>query len=269
MKKIVVILVILSLALTWSGIALAEESGSGASVSPVSSSGEPLEKISSPEEIKLFEKIKKIGTALFGLRKNVASQNATVTSVSSAGSSSDSENINIFTSLLSAVQSQEKISSPEEIKNYEKIKKIGTSLFGIRKEKSSKANYIKPEYASCVKAAMTKRTISLKSAIGTHDSANISALDTRTACELASLDKTTAQEQYDANKLCIETDKKSKELNESTFNKAKEEAQKTFQSAVKQCLNVQIVTTSSTSTITSSSSRELLEDNIELEDNHQ
>lgn len=81
-----------------------------------------LIKIPSPEYIKYFEKIIKIGNTLFGIKKNT-----------------DSVKPELKKSETAKNEKLEKISSPEHISLFEKITKIGNDLFGIRKLEKNKA----------------------------------------------------------------------------------------------------------------------------------
>ena len=77
-------------------------------------SAEELEKIPSPEQIKLFKVVKKENGALYGVRLK---QNNSEDKISS--DSMQSEKL-------------EKISSPEEIKLFKVIKKENGALYGIK-----------------------------------------------------------------------------------------------------------------------------------------
>jgi len=223
-------------------------------ITATSSIGQRLEKILSPDQIKFFDNIEKVGSTLFGIRKQTQQdrtsrvpQQTDQTPTSDSGA--NAENPNLFTATSSIGQRLEKILSPDQIKFFDNIEKVGSILFGIRKNASPKPVFIEPTSASCVKDAINKKVASLKTAMSNRDQANLALLDTRTACELAALDKTTAQDQSDANQLCISADQKAKADNETSFMKTSEAIRKTFQAEVKQCIG----TSNNTVTINSDS----------------
>ncbi|MEI8361253.1 MAG: hypothetical protein WCG01_03935 [bacterium] len=147
------------------------------------------------------------------------------------------ENPNMFMA-ASSTGKQEKISSPKDLNMFDKIKKIGSALFGVRKNLQPKPIFIKAENAQCVKDAVTKRAGLMKTAITEHNQLILSSLESRVACEIGALDKTSANEQAAANKLCIESDQKNRDNNESAFEKSRQAAQKAFQLDAKQCLGM-------------------------------
>jgi len=252
MKKIVIYSMIFSMFLATCGVALAQNTDQSNQISGVANRQQ--EKISHPGEIKFFDKIKKIGDSLFGVRKeekqkpenknnqeqNQKQENNSQMMKGDLGLMM--ENMNFFTA-ASGTGEQEKISNPGEMKLFDKIKKIGNSLFGIRKEESKKPFFIKPEVATCVKSAINVRLTAVKAAMTDQNSKVLALLDTRVACEIAALDKTTAQEQFDANQLCITADQKAGKEIAMAFEKSREAAQKTFQASVKVCVGVATGTT--------------------------
>ena len=94
MKKILLIMAISFLVLTAGGLVLAQESS---------------EKIPSPNEIKNYTQITRIGNSLYGIKIR--------------------ESINTTTANLKL----EKIAHPQEIALFDKIQKIGSALWGIKK----------------------------------------------------------------------------------------------------------------------------------------
>ncbi|MCX6795371.1 MAG: hypothetical protein NT165_01400 [Candidatus Falkowbacteria bacterium] len=275
MKKILVFSMIFSLVLVSGNFVLAQEVNPGQgpdNQKPKNENKPPMrpaigqnnssvktqpEKISSPSEMGLFEKIKKVGNELFGVRKqNVQPKkddNKKPMPVAdgqnlASGTMMVKENPNSFMPTSSTDQ-LEKISSPGDMNLFDKIKKVGTALFGVRKGDGPKPMLIKPEFAQCVKDAINKKGLAVKAVVSAHNQALVAALDSRLACELAAVDKTSAQEQFDANQLCISADQKTRDESEGTFNKAREDAQKTFQTDVKQCLGSFVQNSSSTNPI--------------------
>ena len=79
-----------------------------------------LEKIAHPDQIKLFEKVTKIGNTLYGVRKGAST--AITTEVKKAETADAS------------AKNLEKIANPDQIKFYEKVTKIGNTLYGLKKK---------------------------------------------------------------------------------------------------------------------------------------
>ncbi len=88
----------------------------------ISEDGVELEKIPSPDQLKYFKVMKKENGALYGirLRSNASATNITTEIVDD----------NVLGNKLGDL---EKIASPQLISLYEKIQKIGTSLWGVKK----------------------------------------------------------------------------------------------------------------------------------------
>ncbi len=90
-----------------------------------------LERIPAPAYIKYFEKIRKVGQDLFGVRKSESEVNKLKKEdgVKNADGTS-----------ASGTSSLERIPSPSQINLFEKIKKVGQDLFGVRKTEKSEDN---------------------------------------------------------------------------------------------------------------------------------
>lgn len=197
MKKAILMLVALSLVV--GTIALAKE-GEQKSSKPDDSvkmmTGDKLEKISSPEDVKNFDKIVKKGKELYGMRKMI----------------------------------MEKIMHPSEMVNFSNVKKVGNTLWGVPNQ-----TLVRPEAASCVKAALDKRDATLKSGIANGTPILITVIDARTACQKAALDETTVKEQREANKVCIKTYKNSVEKAKKAINEYRDNVWKTLKEDLKAC----------------------------------
>jgi len=144
-----------------------------------------LEKIISPDQIKNFQVMKRVGNALFGIRK------ATGTPMSAS------------TTAATVRQNKqlEKIAAPALINLYEKIQRIGNALWGIRKDgedDNRDNNYqivsnlvIKPEMAACVAAAIDVKDKALMVRVASAAEELNAALTTRSACQQAAVVATT------------------------------------------------------------------------------
>jgi hypothetical protein len=94
------------------------------SIMPVSTNVDNLEKIPSPDQLKYFKVMKKENGALYGVRINNMMASTTI-------ASRITENNN--TGLVDKIANLEKILTPQFIGLYEKVQKIGTSLWGVKK----------------------------------------------------------------------------------------------------------------------------------------
>jgi hypothetical protein len=110
------------------------------------SAGKNLERIPSPDYVKYFEKIQKIGKDLFGVRKNEQEVNrlkieATKktqemkieTEKKTQEMKMETEKKTQESKMEAAKNNLERISSPDKMSLFEKIQKIGKDLFGIKK----------------------------------------------------------------------------------------------------------------------------------------
>lgn len=250
MKKILLSLVVFSLVFVYSGISLAQVQGQDQPNKPPRvniGSTSSLEKISNPSQISLFEKIQKIGTILYGIKKQKNNQK------SEKPNSKIQDQANVTSSTSSTL---EKISSPAEILLFDKIKKIGTALWGVRKNSNQKPNinqpklvYVTPAAAQCVKDAIDKKDTSLKTSHTNH-ALNISlAIDTRGTCQKATLDQTTAKAQADANKVCVEAFQKEIKDISKTMETAKKDTFEVYKTDLKSCSALQASSATSTSEV--------------------
>lgn len=246
MKKIILAIMVFSLIFAASGIVLAQE----------------LEKIPSPDQIKYFKMIKKEGNALFGVRIKTASstpnmeRKAEYPNAMNNRASSTNVRSNASESVL------EKISSPKEINLFEKIKKIGTALWGIRKDGATKPAearpvIVKPIAVQCVKDAIDKKDNAVKTGISSSSQVLMSAIDVRNTCQKAALDKTTGAEQFEANKLCVKNFQQSAKNSNEAMKNARNEAWKNYKADLKICSELQKNSLATTTSAAASSAESL------------
>lgn len=131
MKKIIVLLLMGALALPFALPVLAETAPT-----PTLTSAQE-ERIASPDEIKNYTNVHKVGDALYGYRKPVQTANGI----------------------------EEKITSPSEIRYFSHIRKVGTALYGIRiMNKIASTTPLTAEQIACVQTALEKRDTAVISA---------------------------------------------------------------------------------------------------------
>ncbi len=249
MKKLLLALMFFSLIFVTTSVLLAEEkSNTNLSAQAVpalytnSGTGNQVEKILNPGEIKFFEQIKKMGNSLYGIRKNIENKQEQNKPQMSKASSTKTD--------------LEKIANPSEIKFFEQIKKIGTALWGIRKQNAVKTIEQKPIFIKsltvpCVKDAIIKKDASSSAVISLHAQNQITGINNRTACQTAALEKMSGQEQFEANKICINDFKTSVQSTNEMLNKSKNEIWNIYKNDLKQCSEMQKENTSSTLEIVS------------------
>ncbi len=211
---------------------------------------EGFEKILTPEQIKYYQNIRKIDTSLWGIRKeaNSAMDNqGRAIRCGADGTRCMETTKDESTSTTSEQARLEKILTPEQIKYYQNIRKIESSLWGIKKESNEKVEVkttkterkpavkVDAAIADCVKSVIDKKDTGLKAAFNAQNSAIITAIDARTSCQKAALDQTSAESQQAANKLCITTYQTSTKATLLTLSRAKEANWKTFSTDLKAC----------------------------------
>ena len=273
MKKTLLSLAVFSLIFAYGGITLAQVQGQN-QVNPGQQNGQEanqpnrpenrkprnnlnatstLEKIANPGQINLFERIQKIGASLFGIKKqqnnqgsdqqNGRQQNGQTQDQANVASSTGST-LEISPSVSSTL---EKISSPAEISLFDKIKKIGAALFGVRKNNNNqkpnggqpKPVYVTSAATQCVKDAIDKKDTALKASQTSHAQSVSSAIDTRGTCQKTALDQATAKAQADANKICVDAFQHGIQDINKTMEKTKKDAFETYKNDLKSCSALQ------------------------------
>lgn len=204
---------------------------------------ENLEKIVSPDQIPHFKIIKKEGNALFGVRIK------------------DKENgfgINGERKPLPPIKNEdkedkpesgagtdgiklEKISGPWDVPLFEKIKKVGNSLWGYKKQEEKQENKnigiakLTPEMITCLKTAIDKKDTVVKTTVKTASEELVTAIDSRNTCQKAALDLATNPEIVKAFKVCKDTFNKAVKESRISAKKSRDLAWKTYQQEVKTC----------------------------------
>lgn len=197
-----------------------------------------LEKIPSPDQIKYFRVLKKENGALYGVRLEKMEKAEKTERAETGEALRKNENF----SVTDTKAQLEKILAPQFIGLYEKIQKVGNSLWGVKKNNSNKEGAVtSPKYREitaemqvCVAAAIDVKDEALKARVtltGTEVSAAITARGECQKKAIASLEN-----QRENLNVCVKDFQiKHKEI----VNKAKEAQQliwKTYQTSLKACL---------------------------------
>jgi len=212
-----------------------------------------LEKILTPDQIKNFEKIMKQGNALYGVRKGTSSVGTTT-------ANTELKKNELKNDLKKEEKKFEKIAAPQLINLYEQIKKVGTALWGIKKEDPKRSEsvgraYVKPEMAACVIAAIESKDDSLKTA-NTYQATMVNeAISARTTCQKAVINSNTAtttvavaSKQKEAFNACVETFKGDMEKIREASKKSHNATWETYKTSLKACQPATSATTTTTTT---------------------
>lgn len=196
-------------------------------VTATNASIEGLEKIPSPEEIKNFRVMKKIGNALYGIRKTNTNQKPTTTPANKP-----TEN------------KLEKIPAPAMIKLYDKIRQVGNALWGIRKQPTANSLIVTETASECVAAAIDTKDKSLIEKADTVTAELSVAISARSTCQQTAI-KSTANQKENLT-ACTET---FRETHKNILTNAKSEQKKiwdTYKDALKICTKTLISSSTDT-----------------------
>ena len=176
-----------------------------------------LEKIVSPDQIKDFQVMKRVGNTLYGIRKGT-----TTISI-------------VATSTQNAANRLEKIAAPALINLYEKIQKIGTALWGIRKKATSTPPVltVEPEIASCVAKAIDTKDKALMVRVTAAATELNSAISTRSACQQAAV--VASSSPREAVNACVKAFQASQKTIRDTSKTLQKEVWDTYKESLKAC----------------------------------
>lgn len=197
---------------------------------------ETLEKILTPGAIKNYQGVIKRDGSLYGVKLEKLKPRLIATSTLSADLNVNQEESSTVSKKL------EKIAAPSVISLYENIKKIGTALWGIRKNEPAKSAVVTAETSACVAAAINVKDQALIEKINTTATALNAAITTRSTCQQAAVQTTTNQRQ--ALETCVKTFTQAhKELN-TTAKKSQQTLWETYRVSLKACRPTATSTTS-------------------------
>jgi hypothetical protein len=219
-------------------------------MSTSTASGVVVEKISSPDQIRYFRVIKKENGALYGIRlekmekaeKSEKSEKMEKAEKSEKKEANESLRKNENVSASNNRGELEKILAPQFIGLYERIQKVGNSLWGVKRNNDDKDEVknapkyreITAEMRVCVAAAIDVKDEALKARVTVTGTELNAAITARGECQknaIASLEN-----QRENLNVCVKNFQiKHKEI----VNKAKEAQQaawKTYQTSLKACL---------------------------------
>jgi len=203
-----------------------------------------LEKIAAPDYISLYEQIKKIGNALWGVKKEEAS------STTEVASSTDNK--------------LEKIATPAQIALYEDIKKIGTALWGIRKKVEGltvKSIVVAAENSACVITAIDTKDKALQEKVNAAAASLNVAIATRSTCQQTAVQSTESQR---ANlEACVKAFKEANKTVNETARKAQSGIWKTYKTSLKACRPLTATSTSVSASDKTEASEIMIEDGSE------
>jgi hypothetical protein len=231
---------------------------------PTSSTALKLIKIPSPDYIKYFREVRKIGDALYGflisgantvMGKNAQSPAGTAPVVGTSPTATNPTSGTSPTAVPGA--NLIKIPSPDYIKYFREIRKIGDSLYGIL---VNGMNVAKPRHvvtadeSACVISAITTKDQAIMAAQTAEATGFNSAVAARTACQTTALGS--ADGQGAALEKCIKDFRIAVAAVRETLNKAQKDAWTAYTGALKSCAT----TPTATNTNTTASSEIMVED---------
>jgi|GEM_PF-1593991 len=200
----------------------------------VSVNGTVLEKISTPDQIRFFKVMKKEGNTLYGIRVKV--EEKVKEAVKNAGETSG-------VTVQGTIADLEKIAGPWDVKLFEKIRQVGSALWGYRKQEKEHLGIDKlgSEVITCIKTAIDKKDTSIKKTIVVASDELTTAVDTRNFCQKAALDLSTNQERMKAWKICKDNFQKAVKESRQTAKKYRDEIWKVYKQEVKACYKSDVV----------------------------
>lgn len=200
------------------------------------------EKIDSPDQIKNYRDIIKRGDELFGVLANkmedakkredvkrlIGDVNGPVLSGVRATSSLNIDGI-------VGERGLEKILAPEFISTYEKIQKIGTSLWGIRKGSvtASSSPLVRLENATCVVAAIDTKDKAVMSLVTSSAVGLNAAISVRSACQQKAVQST--EQQKAALEACIKDFRTAQKNLRASSKRSQQEIWSVYRTSLKNC----------------------------------
>ena len=170
-----------------------------------------LERIPSPDQIKNFRVMQKIGSALYGIRLETnAGQNASDRAGNAAANQkapAPAASANQALTRTNVAETLEKIAAPHLIPLYERIRQVGSALWGVKKgtdSASSTANgqeakpqarpaVVSGETAACVSDAINDKDLELSEEVLSAATELREAILTRSTCQKAAVSLATNQ----------------------------------------------------------------------------
>lgn len=212
--------------------AQAEDNVSGMTGAVLSSNikpGEDLEKIPAPQFINFYRSIRKIGNALWGVKKDNKSEDSKLSSASGSAVGKVKE------------LKMEKIPTPQQISQYSNIQRKGKALWGIKKRDAYVA--VTAEQSACVISAIESKDKAVIENRGQELKTLTDLINSRGVCQksaLASIDN-----QKENLEKCAEIFKSSnKELRLMT-QKLQAAIWQTYKESLTACSNNSVTATSS------------------------
>lgn len=207
-----------------------------------------LEKIPSPDQIKYFRVMKKEGGALFGIRLQKAnpatvSANTTATAVRpEVVSTSDDGTL-------------EKISGPWDLPLFQKIRQIGSALWGYRKDMGRHLGWtntnsvvVSVELRTCLKAAISTQDTALKATIETARSRQLTAIENRETCQLTALENNEGVVIVKSFSECAATFQQAVKQDQEKTQNDRKSLQKTYTESLRTCYKSSTTLTNPVST---------------------
>ncbi|MFA5184016.1 MAG: hypothetical protein WC456_00645 [Patescibacteria group bacterium] len=208
--------------------------------STVPARAEELEKILTPDQIKNYQGVIKKGNSLYGVRIEKMEQALKDLKTEFKNLTADAANSS-STPASSTAQRLEKILTPGQISLYEKITKVGTSLWGIKKrvvealrpKASSTPAVISNLESACVVSAIDIKDKALTEKVTAAATGLNAAITARSTCQQAAV-QTTDNQRVNL-EACIKAFKLAHQAVNETARLAQQSIWKTYQASLKAC----------------------------------
>ena len=167
----------------------------------------------------------------------------------------------------SSTKGLEKIAHPNDLALFEKIKQVGSALWGYRKvtKENLGASVLTTETVTCLKTAIDKKDTAVKDSLSSASESLIKATSDRNTCQKTALDLTNNSEIMQGFKVCKDSFNSSIKESRTSSRKFRDAAWKTYQQEVRACYKTDAMATSTE--IKSEGANVLLDDggnNLEL-----
>ena len=166
------------------------------------------ERILTPAHICLYDEIVRHGNTLFGVKKSTTTISQMSTTTCPAAKPISDKFNRLSEKTKTATRQLERIAAPWFLHQYEQIRRVGTALWGFKKEmatssldadvkpgpsKTSKIQaHVSPETAACVISAIKVKDLALINSNSSSTEVLNKAISTRTLCQETAINLTTS-----------------------------------------------------------------------------
>jgi|GEM_PF-5131984 len=184
------------------------------------------QRIPSPESMKNFKQIRRVGNALYGVPKNSNNEDR-------PGMKPNKEE---KTEMKNVSGAEEKILSLDDVQYFTKIRKVGNALYGVRiTAKAGSSTTLTAEAKACLKTALTKKDSAIITAFDTYTASAKLAMQTRMTAISTALDISNNAERVKAMNSAIQAHKKARDEANRLHRSSVKQASETYRTELKAC----------------------------------